>query len=126
MDFHDFDLRRLQTPEPVLAFMERELGTAPLKITVIEWLAMQNPDASFTDDRPQLPGQTHPGLHVAKQLMQMVFELARKQGRDALLNFPEHFHNAWLYSRRGLFFLNPAFEGNSIEQEVEKKKNTLL
>jgi len=46
--------------------------------------------------------------------------LAEKHNRDALLNLPEHFHNAYLYSKHGNYFLCPETEG--IEKKNGKNK----
>ena len=41
---------------------------------------MQNPIQEFSPHRPQLPGQTHPGLGVAKNINNMLNYLATKAG----------------------------------------------
>lgn len=43
-------------------------------------------------------------------MVEMLVDLATAKGRDGLLNVPEHFHNALIYSNKDFFFLNPAFE----------------
>eukprot|EP01029_Cantina_marsupialis_P028936 TRINITY_DN778209_c0_g1_i1.p1 TRINITY_DN778209_c0_g1~~TRINITY_DN778209_c0_g1_i1.p1 ORF type:complete len:366 (-),score=72.15 TRINITY_DN778209_c0_g1_i1:506-1603(-) len=84
----------------------------------IRWLLSQNPHVQFTGTethlegpRPQMPGQKHPGLGVAKLLLKTIFGISKEKGRDCVVNIPEHFHNAALYSIKGCFFINPFFEG---------------
>jgi hypothetical protein len=82
-------------------------------ITVFEWTCMQNPLTCFVPHRAPFPfpGQTHPGLHVAKKFLSHLSALATQRHRDALVSVPEHVHNAWLYHYGGWRFVNPAFEG---------------
>ncbi|KAI8609757.1 hypothetical protein BC830DRAFT_1149061 [Chytriomyces sp. MP71] len=82
-----------------------------LSVTVVEWLAMQNPTRAFTPARPQLPGQHHPGLGLGRTVTKMLVAISREKGRDCLLSIPEYFHNAVAYKAAGWFFVNPAFEG---------------
>jgi hypothetical protein len=94
---------------------------------------MQNPLAHFSSEKPQLPGQKHPGLRCSSDVIKMLTELARKKctmfflgkrrrageivgltssvARDCLMNVPQFLHNAILYARVGHFFLNPRFQG---------------
>ena len=76
----------------------------------IDWLLMQNPFAEFTQDRPRLPGQTHPGLGQAHRVTTLLMDLCAKLGLAGILNFPEHFHNAHLY-REHFHFYDPVSEG---------------
>jgi hypothetical protein len=76
----------------------------------IEWLLMQNPFADFTPERPRLPGQAHPGLGQALRVTKLLMELCTKLRVAGLLNFPEYFHNAYLY-REHFHFYDPVREG---------------
>lgn len=80
-----------------------------LKLSVLEWVCMQNPLKEFTTERPPLPGQRHPSLRVARVFLNMLIVLAEKKGRDGLLNIPEYFHNGYLYYLKGMLFLNPLY-----------------
>lgn len=73
---------------------------------VLEWLTLQNPLLSFSEKRPPLPGQQHPGLGLRKKVVDIFVYLARLLGKDGLLAFPAYFHNALLFSRF-FYFLNP-------------------
>jgi hypothetical protein len=70
-------------------------------LVVIDWLLMQNPRASFSRERPRLPGQTHPGTGLGRDVAQLLVLLCRRVGRDGLLVVPERFHLAELYRRGG-------------------------
>ena len=76
------------------------------KVLAIDWLMMQNPQATFLPDRPRLPGQIYPGLGVARKVLKLLYTYCRWQGLAALVNFPEYFHNAFLY-RAYFNFYNP-------------------
>ncbi|RUS20261.1 hypothetical protein BC937DRAFT_95588 [Endogone sp. FLAS-F59071] len=104
----------------IYTMMEQELCDK-YTITIIEWLCMQDPKRSFTEDRPQLPGQEHPGLKIGRKVVNLLLDLAKKHGRDGMGNVPEHFHNAYLYQRKGYRFINPAFQGffDSIIAELQ-------
>jgi hypothetical protein len=73
---------------------------------VLEWLTLQNPRLSFSEKRPPLPGQQHPGLGLRKKVVDIFVYLARLLRKDGLLAFPAYFHNAVLFSRF-FYFLNP-------------------
>jgi len=60
----------------------------------IEWLYLQDPGRSFDSARPQLPGQDHPGLGLAKMVLELLLIMARRLNLAGLLNHPSHFHNA--------------------------------
>jgi hypothetical protein len=77
---------------------------------VLEWLTLQNPLLGFTEKRPALPGQAHPGLNLSKKVMDIFTYLARLMHKDGLLAFPAYFHNALLFSRYFHFF-NPEKQG---------------
>jgi acetoin utilization deacetylase AcuC-like enzyme len=76
----------------------------------VEWLLLQDPTASFSLERPRLPGQTHPGLGVADEVQELLVQAARRLGFEGLLDRPAHFHNAW-GAHRASRFLAPDDEG---------------
>ena len=73
---------------------------------ILEWLTLQNPLIEFSEKRPPLPGQQHPGLGLRKKVVDIFVYLARITRKDGLLAFPAFFHNALLFSRF-FYFLNP-------------------
>src|SRR4029453_19687251 len=85
-------------------------GLRTLHALVLYWMVLQNPRASFTLERPRLPGQDHPGLGAREPLYVMLTSWATAWGKDALLNVPEYFHNAVFYTAR-FRFLEPAEQG---------------
>ncbi len=114
---------RQAAPEHLLAeFRLREIMLAPRKrladhfgeamprVLAIEWLLLQNPYAQFTDERPALPGQTHPGLGQARLILQWLIALAQEMALEGIANFPEYYHNAFLY-QRDFHFYDPMREG---------------
>jgi hypothetical protein len=72
----------------------------------IEWLCMQNPKKTFTKDRPQMPGQQYPGLGMASKAVEVLLVTAWRLRLAGLVNTPDHFHNAYLYSRI-FYYINP-------------------
>jgi hypothetical protein len=93
----------------------------PLFVVAIHWLSMQDPRAVFTKERPRLPGQKHPGLGLAGALVLKVHAMAAAFGKDALVNFPEYYHNAVFYSRLYRFF-SPLAEGRfqALQRDLAK------
>lgn len=77
-----------------------------LELIFIEWILMQRPCSSFEPDRRRMPGQNWPGLGVGRNVMKLLLWVCRQSERDGLLNFPEHYHNAFLYSEQ-FFFYDP-------------------
>jgi len=82
----------------------------------LEWLTLQNPRLSFSEKRPPLPGQQHPGLGLRKKVVDIFVYLARLLRKDGLLAFPAYFHNAVLFSRF-FSFLNPQKMGEVLAIE---------
>lgn len=77
---------------------------------VIEWLILQNPLSVFTKQRPQLPDQQYPGLGIARDVAQMLINVANYLKKDGILNFPQYYHNAVIYSEMFKFY-NPYMQG---------------
>lgn len=61
----------------------------------ILWLLLQDPSASFSLERPPLPGQEHPGLGIAREMRELLVVAAERLGLAGLLDRPSHFHNAF-------------------------------
>jgi hypothetical protein len=100
-------LAEMATPLPAVL---RGSGPETLHVLAILWVALQNPRASFTAERPRLPGQDHPGLGVGRRLYEVLCGWAAAFGKDALLNVPEHYHNALFYAAQ-FRFLDPVEQG---------------
>lgn len=88
---------------------------------IFEWLTIQDPLHDFSEKRPPLPGQDHPGLGMGKKLVDLFAYLARLTRKDGLLAFPAYFHNALLFGRY-FNFLSPekAAEIRAIEKSFPK------
>lgn len=78
-------------------------------MVVIEWLSLQNAKKEFDAQRPQLPGQTKPGLGLLNHCLNLMFTVARQISKDGFLDIPEHIHAAIMYSKKFKFF-DPANE----------------
>ncbi len=76
----------------------------------IEWLLLQNPRGQFTPERPQLPGQTYPGLGMLQDLIALFVLACDRLQLDGLLFVPSHYHVA-VHGRKTMRFLSPAGEG---------------
>jgi hypothetical protein len=83
------------------------------EFVAVEWLCMQNPQANFTPDRPRLPGQTYPGLGIGEMVMEILAIMAGRLRTAGLLNTPEHFHNAQMYSAQ-FKFIDPLHEAKRL------------
>ncbi|HOM29756.1 MAG TPA: hypothetical protein PLS81_09915 [Deltaproteobacteria bacterium] len=70
-----------------------------LAMLLIEWMALQDPRASFSRERPRLPGQQYPGLGGLKKMQALLYELGKETGKEAIVDVPEYFHAAAIYSR---------------------------
>lgn len=104
------DLRLAEAVIVVKEIVPRPHGLELLSVLSIHWLALQDPRASFTAERPRFPGQRHPGLGLVRPLVRRLHDWARNWGKDGLLNFPEYFHNACLYAE-AFRFVSPARQG---------------
>jgi len=69
----------------------------------IEWLLLQNPAAIFTRDKPQLPGQTYPGLGLGDRLMELFIIMTRRLRLEGIINRPRYFHTAFMFTTEFLF-----------------------
>ncbi len=70
----------------------------------VEWLCLQNPKATFTPDRPKLPGQHFPGLGMGKDVLSVIVLMALRLKYQAVTNVADHFHNAYIYSGNFHFY----------------------
>lgn len=98
----DVALRRASGAEVGLA---GELASAPL--LYLDSLLLQDPGRPFDWSRPPLPGQQHPGLNIAGQVLELLLLMARRIGAEGLALVPATFAAACVYERRFLF-VDPA------------------
>jgi hypothetical protein len=96
-------------------------GDTPLSLVIVKWLAMQDPRADFAAGQVPMPGQTHPGLGIAYTMHNVLLLMARRLGRDGVVNVPERFHLAVLYLRYGYLAANETWrrEVLGVDRELE-------
>ena len=71
----------------------------------IEWLMLQNPRAEFTERRPALPGQKHPGLGMLSDIVALLQVACERLHLDGLIFVPSGFHIA-TYGRGLMSFVD--------------------
>jgi hypothetical protein len=90
--------------------VRRDHATAPgLELLRVEWLMLQDPRRSFRNDSERLPGQTHPGLGLYRDVIALLIMLCERLELDGIVFTPSHYHLA-VQSQRHLRFLDPADE----------------
>jgi len=95
---------------PQKRFCEEYDAPMSLDMVVIEWLSAQNPKSTFDSTKPQLPGQSKPGLGSLNYMMELMYIVGEQVVKDGFMDVPDHFHGAVMYSRKFKFF-NPSHEG---------------
>lgn len=85
---------------------------------IVEWLYSQNPQKQFTKERNPLPGQKYPGLNMARNVLKLLLLMSKERGFDGILNIPEHYHNAQLYSKY-FSYLSPINEARRKSIEID-------
>ena len=103
---------------PKKTFIEKFDFSGGLPMILVEWLALQDPAGTFTPDKPRLPGQDYPGLGGLRNLQAMLYHFGEDTGKDAIIDVPQHYHAAVIYSRlyssiykRLYSFISPADAG---------------
>ncbi|GAB4342670.1 MAG: hypothetical protein Kow0037_30200 [Calditrichia bacterium] len=76
----------------------------------VEWLCMQHPRGQFKPEKPRLPGQKYPGLGLGAMIMELLVIMCGRLRTAGLLNVPEYFHNAQMYTPQ-FRYLDPGLEG---------------
>jgi acetoin utilization deacetylase AcuC-like enzyme len=80
-----------------------------MEVVSVEWLLLQNPREAFTERRPQLPGQQHPGLGLLRDFMGWLVVVCEAHGLDGVFFVAAHYHVA-MQSRRLVRPLRPVDE----------------
>ncbi|MBI4854010.1 MAG: hypothetical protein HY819_19605 [Acidobacteria bacterium] len=73
-------------------------------LLAVEWLLLQNPSAKFTEERPPLPGQKHPGLGIGREVITLLQIMTERLEKDGMLAIPAYYHNGVLYNNLFHFF----------------------
>ncbi len=84
---------------PKKVFIPRFDFNQGLHMILVEWLALQDPAGSFPPDKPRLPGQAYPGLGGLRNLQEMLYYFGENGGKEAVVDVPQHYHAAIIYSR---------------------------
>ena len=110
-------LRIHATPEPhapvlmELAARRSSQAVPGFETLYVEWLLLQDPQRRFSDRRPPLPGQAHPGLGLLRETAALLILLCEELGLDGVAFAPAHYYMAALGSRV-LRFLEPGAEAH--------------
>ncbi len=99
--------------------ISERFGAIGAPVLAVEWLQLQRPDQQFSEDRPPLPGQQHPGLGIGREIHELLRQAAKRIGLEALVTVPSYFHNAAFYSRE-FFYADPHEQGlfEALERDV--------
>jgi hypothetical protein len=104
---------RDRAPEELLLELRasRSRSAVPgFEVIRIEWLLLQNPREPFSARRPRLPGQSHPGLGLLKEVLGWLVLLCEQQRLDGVFFTAAHYHIVG-QSRRLVRVLDPREEG---------------
>ena len=74
-------------------------AVAGMEVIAVEWLLLQNPREAFSERRPRLPGQQHPGLGLLRDFMGWLVVVCETHGLDGVFFVAAHYHIA-MQSRR--------------------------
>jgi acetoin utilization deacetylase AcuC-like enzyme len=99
-------------PEELLVELraERSRSAVPgMEVISVDWLLLQNPRQAFSEKRPRLPGQQHPGLGLLRDFMGWLVVVCELHGLDGVFFVAAHYHIA-MQSRRLVRPLHPATE----------------
>jgi acetoin utilization deacetylase AcuC-like enzyme len=89
---------------------ERSRSAVPdMEVIAVDWLLLQNPREGFSDRRPRLPGQQHPGLGLLRDFMGWLVVVCEAHGLDGVYFVAGHYHIA-MQSRRLVRPVHPADE----------------
>jgi hypothetical protein len=84
------------------------LATQPL--LYLDSFLLQHPGRSFDWSRPPMPGQSHPGLALSAEFLEVLLLMARRVGAEGMALTPATFAAAWVYSRH-FHFVDGAAQG---------------
>mgnify|MGYP006282155475 CR=1 FL=1 len=79
-----------------------------MRALLLDWVSMEDPVRPLPVDA--LPGQKSPGLGIFRPGYRLTMSYLRRTSFDVVVNIPEFFHNAVLYSRDFRFF-DPVRQG---------------
>ena len=89
---------------------DRNRSAVPgMEVISIDWLLLQNPREKFSERRPRLPGQQHPGLGLLRDFMGWLVVVCELHHLDGVYFVAAHYHIA-VQSRRLVRPLHPVAE----------------
>lgn len=95
------------------------------EVLYIHWLTLRHPLAYFTARRPQLPGQEHPGLGLAREMSEIELRIAIRLGLEGIAFRPSWYHMA--YAARSRFqFVDPRRQGRFMAMLRDLGRHPLL
>ncbi|WP_236069517.1 deacetylase [Citreicoccus inhibens] len=69
------------------------------EVLYLDSILLQHPGRHFDWTRPPLPGQSHPGLSLSKEILEILLLMATRIGAEALALTPSTFSAASVYER---------------------------
>ncbi|MEO1085741.1 MAG: histone deacetylase, partial [Acidobacteriota bacterium] len=87
--------------------VRRDRRTLPdFELLSLEWLLMQDPRQEFSESRPRMPGQEHPGLGMLGDVFALLILVCERLHLDGLTFTPSGFHIA-AYGSSYVRFIDP-------------------
>lgn len=80
------------------------------KLLYVNWLTLMNPRGKFSERRPALPGQEHPGLGLARESGELLLLMAERLGLEGVAFRPASYHLAYA-GRHDCHFVDPTRQG---------------
>jgi len=104
-------LRVTAEPNRAIPLLELKAGRSrallpDAEVIAVEWLLLQNPRATFTPRRLQLPGQEYPGLGMLRDVVAWLALICERVGLDGITFAPGQYYMAAL-GNRVLRFVEP-------------------
>jgi acetoin utilization deacetylase AcuC-like enzyme len=115
-------LRVLGAPEGGEMLMELKASISRsimpgFEVVEIGWLLLQNPRAAFIPRRPQLPGQSHPGLGMLRDIAAWLIVVCEELRLDGIGFVPSQYYMAAV-GHRHLRFVQP--EGQARYESIRQ------
>lgn len=121
----DACLRRLSVRADCFGASGEE-GAAALDLLLVHWVREEDPTSSFSNERPALPLQNHPGLGVLRRAFRVALGIAQDLGLDGIANRPKFFHDAAIFHHSRLFLFLDGQEQGRFEALVRDLETLTL
>ena len=90
----------------------------------IDWLLIQDVNAHFTVKKQRLPDQNYPGLGLSSIVLELLLIICWRLNLAGIINVPNHYHNAFLYSKI-FYYFNPSAQAKFMALRKSFKKYPL-